>query len=582
MYRWLWTWVRRYGWLLVLGFFLTILAAALSMVNPVITGKIVDDVIQHQAWGLFWKLAAAMLGLAIVRVVLRYIFQMVFEHISQQVIKSMRESIFSNLQALDFRYFDTTKTGDIMAQMTGDVDAVRHFLAWVIYQILENFSIFAFSICVLFVVDWRMTLVLVAVTPFIAFYARSLSVKVKPTFHRIREQFSRLNSVVQENIAGNRVVKSFSREAFEIDKFERENLAFYDRNLESTAVWGKYIPLIEFFSGLMPVVLLAMGGYFIIKGYMSLGDLVIFSGLIWALSQPLRMSGWLINDFQRFVASCERLFKLAQTKAAIVNPPNPHRVDRLRGAIEFRSVDFSYGDERVLENISFKIEPGMRVGVIGPTGSGKSTITKLISRYYDADRGQVLVDGLDVKEYDLNSLRNNVGIAMQDVFLFSDTIEGNIAFGRPEAKFDEVQQAARLSAADGFISEMPQGYDTIIGERGVGLSGGQRQRIALARLLLKDNPIMILDDTTSAVDVETEERIKSSVASLHGKRTIIVIAHRISSVMDADLILVVRDGRVTECGDHGNLLRHKGYYAEVFGHQVDNRLVSHAKAALAR
>jgi ATP-binding cassette subfamily B protein len=316
------------------------------------------------------------------------------------------------------------------------------------------------------------------------------------------------------------------------------------------------------------MILILSGGALIISGKLTIGQLVTFNGLLWALAGPLGNSGNLINDFMRFRASLERIHQLASRESSIKNPEGAHAPERAEGRIEFRGVDFSYGDAPVLRGIDLTIEPGTTLGVLGPTGSGKSTLAKLICRYYDAKSGEVLLDGTDVRRYGLRSLRSNVGIAMQDVFLFSDTIEGNIAFGRPESSEAEVRRCAELADADSFIREMPEGYDTIVGERGVGLSGGQRQRIALARLFLKDTPVMVLDDTTSSVDVETEERIRAAVSALPGERTKIVIAHRISSIQDADRIIVLQDGRITQSGTHGELILEEGYYREVWLHQT--------------
>jgi len=493
---------------------------------------------------------------------------MVFEHVSQNTIRAVREELFAKIQRMDFGYFDRTKTGDIMAHMTGDIDAVRHMIAWVIYQVCENGLVFIIAIAALFFVNWKLTLIMLAVTPFIARFTFGLSKEVKPTFSAIREQFSRLNSVVQENIAGNRIVRALVREDYETGKFQKENDAYRERNVESAAVWAKYIPPIEFFSGILPVILILAGGIMIIRGELTLGELVTFNGLVWAINQPLRMAGWLINDIPRFEAAGDRLDKLYALESAVKESPKALKLAKVRGRVEFRNVSFSYGDESVLSDVSFVAESGETVGILGPTGSGKSTIGRLLCRFYDRTSGEVLLDGIDVRDYDLDYLRSNVGVTMQDVFLFSDTIEGNIAFGAPDASLEEVRRAAALANAHDFVEELAEGYDTIIGERGVGLSGGQRQRLALARLLLKAPPVMILDDTTSAVDIETEERIQDSLRSLRGKKTMFIIAHRLSSIMHADRILVIQDGRITERGTHEELRRLGGYYEEVFRHQT--------------
>lgn len=283
---------------------------------------------------------------------------------------------------------------------------------------------------------------------------------------------------------------------------------------------------------------------------------------------PLRMAGWLVNDIQRYAAAADRLDKLYALESALRPSPLALRRGPVNGRVEFRGVFFSYGDESVLEDVSFVAEGGQTVGILGPTGSGKSSIGRLLCRFYDRTAGEILLDGIDVRDFDLDYLRANVGVTMQDVFLFSDTIEGNVAFGAPEATLEEVRAAAALANAHEFVEGLQEGYDTIIGERGVGLSGGQRQRVALARLLLKAPPVMILDDTTSAVDIETEERIQSSIKALRGKKTVFIIAHRLSSIMHADQILVVKGGRIVERGRHEELLRLGGYYEEVFRHQT--------------
>jgi len=568
MHPWLRIHLERRAAALAAGVLLTFVVSGLNLVGPVLSGSLVDRVVVGGDKSLLWPILGAMAGAILVKSLIRYGYQMLFERASQATIRACREELFAKLQRMDFGYFDRTKTGDVMAHMTGDIDAVRHMIAWVAYQTCENGSVLLASLAALFLVNWKLTLAMFAATPLLAFFTLGLSREVKPTFAAIREQFSRLNSVVQENIAGNRVVRAFSREDYEIEKFQAENDAYRDRNVESARVWAKYIPAIEFTSGLLPVILILVGGWMIIRGSLSLGQLVTFNGLVWAIAQPLRMAGWLVNDMQRFSAAADRLDKLYSLRSAVEEGDRKLAPARVRGRVEFRDVSFSYGDERVLEGLSFVAEPGQTIGIIGPTGSGKSSVGRLLCRYYDRDSGDILLDGIDVRDWDLDALRSSVGVTMQDIFLFSDTIEGNIAFGAPETGLDEVLRASELANAHEFVRELPEGYDTIIGERGVGLSGGQRQRVALARLLLVSPPVMILDDTTSAVDVETEERIQDSIRALRGERTLIVIAHRVSTIMHADTILVIKDGRAVERGSHEELVALGGYYAEVFRHQT--------------
>ncbi len=566
-YRWLRPYLKKHTLLLLFSMLLVLLSSALAMVPSFLSGRIVDEVIVGGRTGLLMNMVILMIGATLLKSIIRFAFQMGFEHASQDAIYTLRRDLFRRLHSLDFAWFDRTKTGDVMARMTGDMDAVRHFVAWVIYMIFENGTIFLFSVAILFALNWKLAAVLFAFTPCVGWFTRRLARSVRPTFQAVREQFSRLNSVVQENISGNRIVKAFSREAFEISKFEKENEGFRDRNLDSALVWGRYIPVIDSFSSAFGVVTILAGGIFLIDGLITIGELVTFSSFTWALIGPMRIAGWLVNDVQRFHASAEKIRALAGTSSRLIAPsPAVKRV--IRGEVEFRGVSFSYGEEPVLADVSFRVPAGSTVGIVGPTGSGKSTIAHLICRFYDVTGGEVLIDGINANRYDLECLRGQVGIAMQDVFLFSDTIEGNIAYGVPDAPMARVVETAELADADAFIRELPEGYDTIVGERGVGLSGGQKQRIALARLMLKDPPIVILDDTTSSVDVETERRIQVALHRFKRGRTTFVISHRISSVQGADMILVISAGRVAESGTHAELVSRGGYYSKVCAHQT--------------
>jgi ATP-binding cassette, subfamily B, multidrug efflux pump len=568
--RWVWGYMRNYRVRLFFGLTLVLVVSLLNMFNPYIAGKIIDKVIYGHQNDLLWPLLGLMIGVTITKTVIRYRYQLMFERISQNVIFTIREELYTRLHQLDFSFYDRTKVGDVMARMTGDLEAVRHFTAWAIYIIFENVTIFLFAIGFIFALNPPLALVMLAVTPIIGFFAFRLTYTVKPTFSAIREQFARLNSVVQENIGGNRVVKAFAKEDYEIEKFSVENTGFKEKNLNSARVWEKYLPVLDSLAGVLTVVMIVVGGIMVINNSISLGELVTFNSLIWALNNPMRMAGWLINDVQRFIASAEKVEELLNEEPKITNAVNKKNVENFKGIVDFKHVSFSYGEESVLKDITFKVMPGQTIGIIGPTGAGKSTLVNLLSRFYDTDSGEVSVDGIDVKEWDIHKLRESMAMVMQDIFLFSDTIEGNIAYGNPEASIESVQTAAKMAEAHNFIIELPDSYDTIIGERGVGLSGGQRQRIALARAILKDPSILILDDTTSSVDMETELRIQKTLKSIHQDKTCFIIAHRITSVKEADLILVMDNGRIIERGKHEELLKKKGYYANVFKNQYGN------------
>ena len=540
---------------------------ACAIVNPYISGMIVDDVIQGGAYDLLPKLIGIMLAVTAVRAILRYATQMMFETCSQGVLYRMRDAVYRKLLQEDFAFYNRNRTGDLMSRQTGDMDAIRHFVAFVIYTVYENILMFIFALVMIFMVNVKLALCMMAVLPFCLFTTYLQSKHVKPRFHECRQSFSSLNAFVQENISGNRVVKAFAKEEYEKEKFEKENDKYREAELGAASIWCRFVPIFELLSNLLMVVLILYGGYQAICGEMTLGNLVTVNGYLWMLSNPLRFAGWWVNDVQRFITSVEKIYDTYSKEPDVKKPKKGIKRKEMQGNIEFRNVSYEVEGEDIIHNISFSVEKGQTVGILGSTGAGKSTIMNLLCRFYDVTEGEVLVDGINVKNWDLHDLRDNIGMAMQDVFLFSDTIEGNIAYGKPDCTFEEVKEAAVMSDANLFIKAMPDGYQTIVGERGVGLSGGQKQRISLARALLKKPSILILDDTTSAVDMETESYIQEQLKKLGRKHTVFVIAYRISSIKDADVIFVMDEGRIVERGDHESLLKQNGYYATVYKHQ---------------
>ena len=565
--KWFYSFLKKYRFKLTIALLLVTITSSLAIVNPYISGIIVDDVIYGGKKGLLYKLVGLLILTTIVRSVVKYTYLYLFETSSQGMLCTMRDHVYRRLLAQDFNFYNKNRTGDLMSRQTGDMDAIRHFVAYVIYGIFENVLLFSFAIFMIFTVNVKLALSMILVLPITAFVTFRQLHAIKPAFHKIRQCFSSLNTFVQENISGNRVVKAFAKEDYEIQKFNKENDAFRDAELESASIWRRYVPIFEFLANTLSVILYLVGGIMVIRGEISLGNLITVSGYLWMLNMPLRQAGWLANDYQRFVTSVEKIYSTINAEPDIKVPNKPKYWKKFSGSIEFRDVSYTADDEIILKNINFKVEAGQTIGIIGATGSGKSTLMNLLCRFYDVTDGEVLVDGINIKSLDLYHLRNNIGMAMQDVFLFSDTIEGNIAYGNPNCTLEEVQAAAKIANAHDFIMETPDGYDTVVGERGMGLSGGQKQRISLARALLKDPSIVILDDTTSAVDMETEAQIQQALHSIGGERTVFIIAHRISSIKDADQILVVDDGRIIESGTHDSLLARKGYYYTVFMHQ---------------
>lgn len=566
--KWLITTIKGYKKFIYTGWGLSILCTILAMAFPYLFATLVREVIEKGNKDRLFPILASMLLVVLIRVLVRYGMQRILEFASQNIFKKIRDQIYKKLQELDFSYFDRHGTGELMVKIVGDTDVIRNFIAAAMSLIIENVLYFVFAFIVISTINWQLMLILLTISPVIGIVTYKFSKRIKPIFLQIREQYSKLNSVVEENISGNRVVKAYTREAYEIQKFDKENDEYMRINVEATKTNARFAPILDGLSSTMIFIFLISGGTFLYLSKIEMWQFVAINSYLWAIIGPMRMSSNLINELQRFYIATNRIMEILRAEPLIENPKNAiyHVVE---GVVEFKSVSFGYPGEKItLKNISFKANKGEVIAIVGPTGSGKTTLASLISRFYDIGEGEVLVDDINVKNYNIQNLRSKIGIAMQDVFLFSETIEGNIAFGVPDISFDEVVAAAKIAGADGFIRKMPEGYDTIVGERGVGLSGGQRQRLSLARALCKNPSILILDDTTSAVDMETEREIQKALNGVLKDKTTFIIAHRISSVKHADQILVLEDGVITERGTHQELLAKKGYYYSIFETQL--------------
>lgn len=570
--KWLWQNLGGDRARYILALCLSVIGCSLTIINPYIGQRIVDTFISgdHAAQnladqrGLLIGLCLAMVGFSLLRTGLAYLTTMQYEISSQNMLYRVRIYLYNKIQGQDMQYYDRNRTGDLMTKMTGDLDMVRHSMAWIIKTIIESLTVFLAAVVYFFTIDVELTLWLLILSPPIFIVAYIFAKRVRPMYIDLRERLSQLNTTTQENISGNRVVKAFAREEYEIEKFTAKNVDFSKANKTAALVWLDYFPYLETFAQAFSVILMLAGGYFVMIDRITFGEYAAFSSLIWGLSNPMRNIGIIINDIQRFFASLSKIVEVYYAHPGIENKHNTQNIRRYAGRIEFDHVSFKYDNRLVLDDVSFTIEPGETVAIMGSTGAGKTTLINLIPRFYDVTKGKVLLDGQDVRKLELDELRANIGIATQDVLLFSDTIDGNIAYGDPELPEEETVKYAELAAAHGFITKMPEGYDTIVGERGIGLSGGQKQRIALARALAVQRPILILDDTTSAVDLETEEHIQKSLRELEFPCTKIIIAQRVSTTSEADRILVLDNGRLIEEGTHKELLAKRGYYYDVF------------------
>lgn len=553
------------------------------LINDVITpmfndASISDSEILHYALPLI----GGAFALLVLRSGCRFLSNIFREQASQRATFELRKALYTKLANQSRSFLMTNRSGDLINKCTGDVDAINHFLCWVSWSMFDSVVMLVAVLIVFFAISWKFTVIELCLAPFAFLMAVKMARKVRPIFGKARKQLSELNTIVSENIAGNRVVRAFCREKFEIDKFNEANEKYYDMNLDANKAWVTYSPFMEMVGNVMNATAVIVGALLVIAGDITVGDLVVFTSLSWMLNEPMLQLGFLINDLQRFEVSCERVHELYDSQPEIVSPENAIKDVELKGDIDFEHVSLSFDGNEVLKDINMHIPAGATVGIMGPTGSGKSSLFNLITRFVDPVSGHVKIDGQDVQKYELQFLRRNVGVALQDVFLFSDTVESNIVYGVPDAPMETVMQSAIDADADSFVKYLPDGYDTIVGERGMGLSGGQKQRLSLARALSMNAPILILDDTTSAVDLETEQYIQQHLAARPKKATTLIVAQRISSVKNADIIFIVEDGRITEQGNHKELLEKKGYYYNIYRIQQGYATKEDLQEAIAR
>ncbi len=559
--------VWRYKALVLIPTIAMMLAIGLDMFNPLLQKLITDRVFIGGELNILWLILGGFIAITVLRAVFGYIKEYLFDVLSAKISIDIKKDVFNHIQKLPFKYFDNMNTGELMSRIGEDVDNVWRSVSFGIRLFIENMIYFVTASAILFSMNWKLTLVCLVGMPPIAYLALKFEKKIGESYGKLSDQGVLLNTAAQENIAGVRLVKAFAREKHEILKFLKLNKESFNLSMEQNKIIARYFPPIEFLTNISMVFLVVLGGVFVMRGSMTIGDLVAFNGYIWMLIWPMRMLGWLTNLIAQTNASAKKIANIMDVEPEIKDSEDSFRVPNITGDIEFRDVSFKYRDELILKNINLKVKAGSTVAIMGTTGSGKSSIINLIGRYYDVSEGAVYVDGYDVKEINLKDLRGKMSIVPQDTFLFSASIEENIRFGKEDATFEEIREACRLACAEEFIEELEQKYDTVIGERGIGLSGGQKQRLSIARALIRNSSILVLDDSTSALDMETEYRLLKNLNEKHKKATTFIIAHRISAVKNADQILYVENGCVVERGNHEELLNRKGKYYEVYCEQ---------------
>lgn len=541
-----------------------VIQVGLDMLSPQITKKIIDDVIGNSQIGKLTGLLVMIFMIGVGRCIFGYLKEFIFDKVSAKVASDMRRRLFKHIQSLSIGFFNDTNTGEVMARVKDDVDKIWSALGYISMLIIEVTIHTVIILFCMFHLNFKLFMIPVIAMPLVGFLAVLMEKKLGGIYEEISEENGVLNTVAQENLAGVRTVKAFAREKFEINKFLSHNKRYYELNMKQSKVLVKYQPMFQMITKLLPVVAIVYGGTLVINGEITLGTLGAATEYCNNIVWPMEMLGWLFNDLASAIASNNKIKKIYEEKPQITEIENPVILRDVKGDIKFENVSLKIDDKYILEDISFNVEAGKTIGIMGATGTGKTSIINLLQRFFDANEGRILLDGVDIRNLKLKELRTSIALVMQDIFLFSDTINSNVKLGKNSVvRNEEVKEALREAQATGFIEKMENQYETLIGERGVGLSGGQKQRISIARAIAKHMPILVLDDSTSALDMETEHEIQDNLKELTDT-TKIIIAHRISAVRNADEIIVLDHGKIQERGKHEELLALKGLYFETY------------------
>jgi len=568
-FRALFSLIWRYKHRLVIGLLAIFVVDGTQLILPLIIRRAVDILALGKATGLILaKYAFYMVALALAAAALRFVWRYFIIGTSRKIEEYLRNKLFSHVQTLSATFFGRIRTGDLMARATNDIEAVRRATAMGVFISVDSLILLIFSLGAMISISTSLTLYVAVPFPILALLLTIFGRRIHQRFEKVQAAFSDLTESVRESLSGIREIKAFVQERGEIDNFKRVNDGFFRKNMALVRIWGIFDPLLMLLGGLTTALVISFGGRKAILGEVSIGDLVAFTMYLGMLTWPMMAIGWMVNLFQRGAASMGRINKILLTEPEIKDEKDALEI-KVQGKIEYRNLSFTYPGERdaALKNINLVIQPGMRLGIVGRIGSGKSTLIHLLCRVFDPPAGTLFLDGVDIRQIRLSTLRKSIGVVPQESFLFSTSIRENIAFGNPGVSEEEIIEAAKICEIYSEIMEFPAGFDTLVGERGVSLSGGQKQRIALARAIIRNPEILILDDALSSVDAQTEERILKNLRKVMKNRTSIVISHRIVAVENCDLIIVMDEGRIVEQGSHEELLNLNGIYATFYQEQ---------------
>ena len=559
--------VSKYKGTVIIGTMCMLIVIGVDLFLPYLQQIFIDSGLMKGNQNVIVSVLVWIVIITVIKAMLGYGKEFLYDVLSSWVHQDIKNDLFAHIQTLEFEYFDNMNTGELMSRIGEDAENIWQTIGYGMRLFIENTIYFVISTIILFVLNYKLALACFIVMIPIGFIGIKLEKKFGEIYSKISDQTAEINTIAQEDIAGIKLVKAFSREKYEINKFLKMNKVYYDLNMEQAKIIGDYFPPIEFLTNIALVIMIVLGGFLVMDGEVSIGILVAFNGYIWNLIWPMRMLGELTDLLSRTVSSANKIFAIMDKDPSIKTKKNFKDVKNIKGNIKFEGVNFKYDDKLVLKNINLDIKAGSTVAIMGATGAGKSSLINLIGRYYDTCKGSIKIDGIDIKEYNLEFLRKNMAIVPQETFLFSETILNNIKFSNENASFEEIKEASKLACANEFIEGLELGYNTEIGERGIGLSGGQKQRIAIARALVRKAKILILDDSTSALDMETEHELLKNLSNRKHESTTFIIAHRISAVKNSDLIIYLEDGQIKESGTHDELLKKKGRYYDIYNDQ---------------